>query len=441
MLVLFAVPSIAQNVRVLDEIVAVVGENIITRSELEAEYAQAKESMNYFEGDLKCEILNQLIVQKLYLHKGDLDSTYADDARVDAEVDRRIQYYAGQIGGEANLEKYLGKTIAEYKAQMRDKIAQQMVSQQVQQMLIADVKASPTDVRKYFATIPKDSLPKFGKEVEIGMVAMKPEPSAYARKYALEDITKLRQSIIDGKYTFDMAARLNSDDKTTAVNGGELGYFSRGQMVSSFERAAFRLPEDSISEVIETKYGYHILQLIDRKGEKVNVRHILLKPLIVNSDFERLKGEMDSLITALKEGKMTMCAVASKNSVDVETKDNCGYFTDRNTGANLVPVDGLDPIIAAMAERMKVGEYSIPEKYQDYDGTLGYRFFVLSRIVLAHTANLKEDYQKIQNLALEKKQEDTVNEWVEEYKQSVYVWIDEKYVGCKELSTWKGLSN
>lgn len=431
----------AQNIRVLDEVVAVVGESIILKSQMEAEYAQAKKEMTFYDGDLKCEILNQLIIQKLYLHKAKLDSTYADASRVDAEVDRRIQYYASQIGGEARLEQYLGKTVEEYKAQMKPKVEEQMMTQQVQQGLVSGVKASPTDVRLFFNEIPKDSLPNFEKEVEFAMITMKPTPSEYAKQYAREKIVKLREDIMRGIYTFDFAAKSNSDDPGTSINGGELGYFARGQMVSAFERTAFKLKKDSISEVIETEYGYHIIQVIDRKGEKVNARHILIKPLIVPSDFVALKKEMSKLIVAVKTDSLTMCHIASKYSTDAQTKDNCGYFVDGSTGSQQVPVAALQPLIAAKAESMRPGEYSDPVKFQDIDGTEGYRFFYLRKVVPAHKANLKDDYQKIQTLAMEKKQDSEIEKWVSDFKKGVYVWIDDKYVNCTELEGWKGLSN
>jgi peptidyl-prolyl cis-trans isomerase SurA len=439
--VLTVMSSQAQNIRVIDEIVAVVGENIVMRSELEAEYAQAQKDMEMYDGDLKCEVLNQLVIQKLYLHKGAVDSIYASDDRVADELDRRIKYYATQIGGEKKLEQYLGKSIAEYKEQMRSKVEEQMVTQQVQQGLVSAVKASPTDVRKFFADIPKDSLPEFGEEVELALVTMKPKPSPYAKQYALEKMTKLRKDIMLGVYEFDYAARANSDDKGTAINGGELGYFSRGQMVGAFERTAFKLPADSVSEIIETEYGYHILKLIDRKGEKVNARHILIKPLIVKSDLEGLKGQMQTLLEGIQKDSITLCHVANEYSTDNQTKDNCGFYVDPTTGSQQVPLAALDPVMIAKVSTLKVGEYTSPEPFEDFDGTSGYRFFYLKEKVPAHKANLKDDYQKVQALALEKKQEETVKDWVTEYKNGVYVRIDYKYENCEEMSQWKGLSN
>ncbi|MDG1756590.1 MAG: peptidylprolyl isomerase [Bacteroidia bacterium] len=441
LLLIFGFEGYAQNQPVLDEIVAVIGNHIILRSDLEAEYIQAKKDMSFYPGDLKCEILNQLIIQKLYLHKGERDSIYSSPEMVESELDRRVKYYASQIGGEARLAQYLGMTINEYKDRRRPEIENQQVSQKVQSTIVSDIKASPTDVRKFFASIPKDSLPKFGEELELGLISMKPEPSDYAKEYALEKITKIRQDLLRGLYSFDFAAKSNSDDKTTAVNGGELGYFSRGQMVGAFERVAYKLKGDSISEVIETKYGYHILQLIDRKGEKVNARHILIKPLIVKSDLSALRNKMLEIISGLKSDSLSMCKVASDFSTDMYTKDNCGFYADQTTGSQQISIEVLDPLIAAKASVMREGQYSKPEKFEDIDGTSGYRFLYLRKAIPSHTANLKDDYQKIQALALEKKKEDTINKWVSEYKRNVYVRIDEKYASCKELSQWKGLAN
>lgn len=431
----------AQKGPVLDEIVAVIGDNIVLKSELETEYVQAKSEMSFYEGDLKCEILNQLVVQKLFLHKGEIDSVVVGDDRVQGEVDRRIQYYAQQIGGEKRLEEYLGKSIAEYKEQMRGKIEEQMITQQVQQGLVSGVKASPTDVRKFFAEIPRDSLPTFGKEVEVAVIAIKPKPSEYAKAYAKEQIDEIRQKIVDGLYTFDFAAKSNSDDQGTAINGGDLGYFGRGQMVGAFERTAFRLKKGEISKVVETQFGYHIIQLIDRKGEKVNARHILIKPLIVPSDYTAVKDQITQIREDLINGKTTLCKVASEYSVDTYTKDNCGFYADQNTGSQQVSVEALPPLVAARIEGMNAGEYSTPSRYQDEDNSEGYSFIFLRKVVAAHVANLKDDYQKVQTLAKERKEEKTVKDWVDTYKKGVYVWIDPKYAGCKEMAGWKGLSN
>lgn len=439
-LITLSISSFAQRGKVLEEVVAVVGENIILKTDLETEYLQAKQQMEFFDGDLKCEVLNQLIIQKLYLHKGELDSVDVSAERVEAEVERRVKYYASQIGGERQLERYLGKSVEEYKDLMRPKIKEQMMTQEVQQKLIADVKVSPTEVRRFFEKMPKDSIPVLETEVEVAQIVMSPEPSEIAKEYAYETIKEIRDAIIAGEYTFEFAARLKSDDKGTAVNGGELGYFTRGQMVGEFERTAFKLKKDSISEIIETEYGYHIIKLIDRKGEKLNARHILIKPLILESDFKVVREKMDALIASLKNDSASFCKAAADNSEDMYTKDNCGFFSDPTTGAQQVPISTLDPQVVKKVKSMKIGEYSEPEIFQQYDGTKAYRFFYLRSIKPEHKANLQDDYQKIQKLALAEKQDVAVQDWVEEFKKGVFVSIDDKYVNCEELKGWQGLN-
>lgn len=439
-LVIWSIASFAQRGKVLEEVVAVVGENIILKTDLETEYLQAKESMDFYDGDLKCEVLNQLIIQKLYLHKGKLDSVDVSPERIEAEVDRRVKFYASQIGGERQLERYLGKSIEEYKELMRPKIKEQMITQEVQQGLMSGVKVSPTEVRRFFEKMPEDSIPILETEVEVAQIVMSPKASEVAKEYALETIKEIRKEIMDGKYTFEFAARLKSDDKGTAVNGGELGYFTRGQMVSEFERVAFKLKKDSVSEIVETEFGYHIIQLIDRKGEKLNARHILIKPLILDSDFKDVKVKMDEIISALKKDSASFCKQAAENSEDLYTKDNCGFFSDPTTGAQQVPLSTLDPQVVQKVKAMEIGQYSEPEIFQKYDGSKAYRFFYLKSIKPEHQANLKDDYQKIQTLALAEKQDREVSKWVDEFKVGVYISIDEKYVNCKELSGWKGLN-
>ena len=431
---------LAQSGKVLEEIVAVVGENVILKSDLETEYLQAKGQMSFYEGDLKCEVLNQLIIQKMYLHKGSMDSVAVSDDRVEAEVNRRVQYYAAQIGGEMQLERYLGKSIEEYKELMRPKVREQMIIQDVQQRIMSEVKVSPTQVQAFFAKIPKDSLPVFEREVELGQISMGPEPSQIAKDYAYETVKEIRADIIAGKYSFEYAARFKSDDKGTAKNGGELGYFTRGQMVGAFERVAFKLAKDSISEIVETEYGYHIIQVIDRKGEKVNARHVLIKPLILPSDLEEVERKMRRLIIQLKTDSTTMCKAASNYSIDLYTKDNCGFYVDPNTGSQKVPINSLEQEVSSVATNMEVGEYTSPRAYKQYDGTDAYRFFYLKSSSAEHKANLRDDYQKIQKMALSEAQDAYVSNWVEEYKTGVYVWIDEKYRNCNELAGWEGLN-
>jgi peptidyl-prolyl cis-trans isomerase SurA len=433
----FSHHTLAQPKQVLEEVVAIIGDNIILKSEWEAEYLQVKDQYIGYKGNLKCEILNQLVLQKLLLHKAELDSVVIADDQVEYEMDRKIRYFVSQIGDEARLEQYLGKTILQYKEDMKPKIVQQMQVQEVQKKMLDAVKASPTEVRKYFDEIPTDSLPLFGAEVELGQIVMIPKPNAFARKYARETLEKYREEIISGKRNFELTAKSFSDDKGSAVNGGELGYFKRGEMVAAFEAMAFKLKPDSISPIIETQYGYHILKLIDRKGEKINIRHILIKPTIITRDLMETEKFLKELIVKIKADSISFCQAAAKHSEDESTKSNCGFFTDPNVGANRIEIELLDQDVVLQVQKMKPGDFSLPTPIQAPDGSTAYRILYLKSETKPHRANLKDDYQKIQAFALEKKKQKVMEEWAIKFKKNVFIRIEPSEMDCSEMERWK----
>ena len=427
---------IAQPKQVIEEIAAVVGENIIVKSEWETEYLQAKEQYTEFKGDLHCEILNQLILQKLMLHKAEIDSVVISDEQVEYETDRKMRYFVAQIGDEKKLEQYLGKTILQYKEEIKPKIKQQMLIQEVQKSLLEGVKVTPTEVKHYYEAIPKDSLPLFGAEVELGQILITPKPNKYAKEYAYSVLKNYRDDIIAGKRNFELTAKSFSEDKSSAVNGGELGFFKRGEMVASFEAAAFKLKPDSISPIIETQFGYHILKLIERKGERINVRHILIKPTIINQDLAETEKLLNNIIERIKKDSMTFCQAANKYSEDEYTKSNCGFFSDPNLGSSKVDIELLDKDVVLQIQKMQPGEFSIPTLVYLPDGSTAYRILFLKSESKPHKANLKDDYQKIQAFALEKKKQKTMTEWADKYKKSVFIKITEKYTNCEEIKHW-----
>ncbi len=430
-------PAMAQPKQILEEVVAVVGENIILKSEWEAEYLQGKEQYNDFKGDLHCEILNQLLLQKLLLHKAELDSVVISDEQIEYEMDRKIRYFVSQIGDEARLEQYLGKSILEYKKEMKPRITQQMQVQEVQKKLLDAVKVSPTEVLKHFNEIPKDSLPLFGAEVELGQIVVIPKPNQFAKDYAYSTLKKYREEIIAGKRNFELTAKSFSDDKGSALNGGELGYFKRGDMVSNFEAMAFKLKPDSVSPIIETQFGYHILKLIDRKGEKINVRHILIKPTIITRDLAETEQFLKNLVVRIKADSISFCQAAAKYSEDEMTKSNCGFFSDPNLGTNKVEIEILDPDVVLQVQKMKPGDFSVPTPIVAQDGSSAYRVLYLKSETKPHRANLSDDYQKIQAFALEQKKKKMMTDWATKFKKVVFIRIEPEYLTCKEMADWR----
>jgi peptidyl-prolyl cis-trans isomerase SurA len=355
--------------------------------------------------------------------------------RVNQELDRRIKYFAMQFGGEKKMEEFYGKTTSQIKEDNREKIKNNLIVTEMQQKALKDVKVSPYDVRKYFNSIPEDSLPYYSAEVEVAQIVMEPKVSEEAKKMAYEKIFDLRQRILNGD-NFTTLALIYSEDKGSAVNGGELGFFTRGDMVPEFEAAAFKLKPDSISKIIETKYGYHILKLVDRKGENINVRHILIRPQIFRTDVQRAKELLDSILWLVKIDSLTFEQAAKKYSDDNMTKGNGGFIIDQQNGTTRVPVDELDKAIYFRIENMKAGDISEPEliTIDGPDRQQAWRVFYLKSEVKPHIANLKDDYQKYQGLAFREKQQKALTAYVDKAKKSTYIRISPNYALCPQLS-------
>lgn len=426
----------AQKVGILDEIIAVVGENYILRSDLEAEYFQMKTQYEVMPENLRCDLMEQLLMQQLMLHKADVDSTYVSEEMIEAELERRLRFYASQIGGEKKLEKYLGKSIAEYKEVIRPTLEKQMRIQEVQSTMIRDIKVSPTEVRRFFDEIPTDSLPVFDSEVEVGQILISPKPSKFAKEYAYTTLEKLRKEIISGKRDFAVTASSYSDDIGSKMKGGDLGYFERGQMVPEFEAMAYKLKGDTISPIIETDFGYHILQLLDRKGDRLNVRHILIKPKIIDTDITESKDFLRQLSKKILGDTITFCDAAAKFSEDEMTKSSCGMFTNSAIGTSRVEISELEADVALVVQKLEPGQISVPLEVYNPDGSTSYRIIYLKSEVEPHVANLKVDYQKIQAFATEKKKVEEMQKWAKQYRKNSYVWIDEDFTECPTIKEW-----
>jgi peptidyl-prolyl cis-trans isomerase SurA len=426
----------AQQGKLIDEIIGVVGDNIVLESEVEIEFKQMQKEFPELHDTMKCEILKQKLVEKLMLTKAQLDSIELSEDRVDAELDKRIRYFASQHpDGEKGLEEFYGKPISEIKANNRDKIRSSMLIQEMQGKILKDVKASPTDIKNFFNEMAKeDSLPYYSAEVELAQIIIEPKVSREAKEIAYEKILELRTRIVDGD-NFNTLALIYSDDKGSAAKGGELGYFTRGDMVSEFEGAAFKLKPDSISKIIETKYGYHILKLIDRKGDNINVRHILVKPQIFRSDVAAAKTLLDSIIWLVKTDSMSFEKAAKKYSDDLPTKAKGGFITEGQIGTTKVPIDELPKDLYFTIEKMKPGDISEPEQITlpGTDREQAWRVLYLKSESQPHECNLKDDYQKLQAMAYQKKQIKATQEWIEKYKKQVYMSVSDSYKDCPSV--------
>lgn len=424
--------------KVVDKVVAVVGDNIILKSEIDQQYAQYLMQGNKPDKNTKCGFLQNMLSQKLLSQQAVLDSITVNDEDVDDEIDRRMRIMVSRAGGQDRLEEFLGKSLIQYKDEIRPEIREQLVAQKMQSKITEKVEVTPLEVERFFKAFPKDSLPEYNTEVEIGTIVVYPQLTDKEKEIYKDKAEALRLRVKSGD-NFATLARLYSQDPGSARDGGELPYFDRKTMAKEFTAWAFKLKPGEISPVFETEFGFHFLQVIDRKGEQVKVRHILIIPQNTQASLDRAKAKIDSIYTKVKDGKMDFSNAASLYSDDNDTKYNGGMMLDAenvSTRTTHIPTDKLDPKVFLTIDTMKVGTYSTPELFTDARGKTGYRFFYLKSKVPPHKANLDQDLPKIKDAAYQDKVNKTVSEWFEKKRKSTYIKIDKDYYNCDSLKDW-----
>ena len=424
----------------IDRIVSIVGGNPILQSDVENEYNQMVMQGANAVSLSKCSVLEEMMFNKLLVHQSELDSVEISDAQIQGELDQRMHYYIQQIGSEQKLEEYMGKSIAELKEEYRGDIKKMLLARHVQQKIISDVKVTPGDVRAYFNTIPKDSLPRINAEYEIQQIVKRPPVGEKEKKAVKEKIEKIRERIKNGE-DFGALAVLYSEDVESAKRSGELGLVARTDLVSEFSAAAFSLKGKEISQVIETQFGYHVIQLIERRGEMINVRHILLTPKVSTAEILKSQQQLDSVYTKISEGKMTFEEAAEKYSDDENGKTSGGLMINPQSGTSNFEVEELDPNSFFVIDKLKVGEVSTPTKLPTQDGKQVYKLIKLKSRSTPHVANLREDYQRISNIALQLKQNKAINDWITKKRKNVYVKIDEEFATCQFKHVWVDAKN
>lgn len=419
--------------QVVEKIVAVVEDNIILKSDLDLQIIQAKEAGYIGEEDVTCEILNQLIIDKVFVVQAGRDSIQVTNDEVDGELNRRLEYFISLFGSIEKLEEYYGKTLFDLKEEFRDDIYQQLLSDRMQNSIFADLTITPNEVFDFFNKIPKDSLPYFNAEVEIGQIVIFAEPTLLQKQAAKEKAEKIRQDIINGS-DFGFQALLYSDDPGSATKDGELGYVKRGELVPEFEAVAYRLEGDEVSEVVETEFGYHIIQLIDKKGERINVRHILITPDIDNSNVETALQKTEEVLAKIEKGDIDYQKAVSLYSEDEASKQNGGLLTNQQTGNTFFEMSQLEGNVALALDMIDVGEFSEILPYQSYDNKTGFRIIYLQSETPAHMASLDTDYSKIKAVAKQTKQNEELQKWLANKIESIYIRVDEEYENCDLIS-------
>lgn len=430
----------AQQVHTLDKVAAVVGGNIILQSDIELAYANQLAQGMPPDPTFKCQILQQLISQKILAAQAIIDSIEVKDDEVDNEVDRRMRSMMARAGGQDRLEQFLGRSVIQYKDEIRPDIKENLIAEKMKDKITDKQNVTPQDVERYYNKIPKDSLPTFNKEVEVGEIVFQPKLTKDEKAYFKEKAEGLRNRVKAGE-DFGTLARLYSQDPGSAPDGGDLGFGDRNAYVKEFSAWAFKLKAGEISPVFESDFGFHFLQVIERRGEQVHVRHILIVPSVTQASLDRAKGKADSIYTLLQKNKsVSFSSAAGYYSDDKDTKYNGGMMLnaeDVQSRSTHIPSDKLDPQVALVIDTMKVGEISKPQLYAGVtDGKKTYKILYLQSVTDAHKANLTQDFPKIKEAAFNDKISRTLSEWFEKRRKETFIKIDPQYQSCPQVKGW-----
>lgn len=425
--------------KIIDEIIAQVGEFPILLSDIEAQRLQMKGEGLDVDEKTNCSLLEELLYQNLLLNQSKIDSLEMSDAQVNAEMENRLRTLEQQIGSREKLEQFYGKTYTQIKEEFREIIRDRLLSQEMERQIIADVQVSPSEVRSFFNTIPSDSLPYINEKISIQQIVIYPKITQASRNAVIEKLNGWRADIQAGNRSFSAVATIHSEDQGSAKDGGKIEA-TRGMMVKPFEAAAFSLEVGQISDVVETQYGYHIIELISRKGDDYTIRHILLTPEVGRQELRDAATLMDECYAKLKKHEITWDEAVKAYSEDDDTKQNQGNLSNPYTGEqfwDVANINQIDPQIFGLINGLETGEISSPGLYTDMKSRKeGVRVVRIKNRTEPHTANLKDDYNFIKKAAENNKKEEKIITWVNSKVGKTYIRFDEKYVSCDFRYSW-----
>ena len=433
--------SFAQ-VQTADRVVAIVGDNIILQSEIEVSFLQEQNKVTdkVLPESTKCQILDNLLLEKLFVAQGALDSVLIQEEEVNAELDRRVRYFISVFGSREKLEEYYGKTLSELKDEFSDDVRTQLMSDKVRGKAFSNLKVSPEEVKTYFNSIPKDSIPFFNSELELAQIIIYPKINKEQKKIAKEKLEKIKKEIEDGA-DFSLQAILYSDDPGSSTDGGNLGMIERGELVPDFEAAAYRLNEGELSEIVETPFGFHLIKMDEKRGDRVKVRHILVRVKLTNADVILAKEMTDSVHRMLVNEKISFREAVSKYSEDDATKSSGGLMFNPKNGTSYFEKADIDGNLIFTIDQMKAGEFSEVLTYTTQERTgetkTGYRIILLKSETPAHRASLETDYAKIQAATKATKQNKELEKWIDVHKENTFIKIDPAFSQCENLVKWK----
>lgn len=430
----------SQNSQVIDKVIAVIGDNVILHSDIEEQVDQMTLSDMPVDENTRCELVEDLMYQKLFVNQAKSDSVEVSEEQIEQELNRRLRYFISQIGSEEELVKFYGKTIDQIKEDFKDEVEEILLIQTMQQEVIGSVRVSPVDVREFYNSIPKDSLPYINSQARVAQIVKMP-PISKDEEDRLKAKLREFKKRVDGGEDFGTLAYLYSADPGSAEQNGELGMMDKADLVAEFANAATGLLPGQMSDVVKSPFGYHLIQMIERKGDRINVRHILLIPQVSPKDLQKAKVFLDSIKNQIETvDTLTFAKAALEFSTDDETRMNGGEMINPVDGTNRFELETLGQIDRSLlftVQKLEKVEISTAELFQTIDGKRAYRLVQLKEVTKPHIANLKDDYHRLQETTKRKKENDRLEEWINEHKNSAYIWVDKVYATCPFQTKWE----
>jgi len=420
----------AQN-NIIDEVIAVVGDNAILLSDIEHQYEQALMEGAQFAGDLKCNIFEQQLISKLLLNQAKLDSIEVGENQVVNQVDSRINYFISQIGSKEKLEEYFNKSLIQIKRDQMEMVRTQMLTQSMQGEITKDINVTPSEIRAFYRGMDKDSLPMIPTQFELQQIVLNPKVEQKEIDRVKTQLRDFQRQINEGR-DFATLAVLYSEDKGSAARGGELGWTPRSGLVPEFASVAFNLQDkNKVSKIVETEYGFHIIQLIDRKGERINCRHILIKPKVTEAARKETQANLDTIRGLIMDNTMSFEEAALRFSMDKDSRTSGGLMLNPQTGTSKFELSQIPVAINKQLQTMQVNDISQSfYMLDDRKGQETYRLVKLKKKTDPHRANMRDDYQMMQNLLENKKQQETLDKWIKTKQQETYITIDDNWINC-----------
>lgn len=426
----------AQDTIILDKIIAKVGGEVIFHSDVEEQMAMMRERKVNPGLAERCLILESLIAQSMLVHYAKIDSVVVTDEEVDAEIDQRMNQILAMMNNDRKMfQDVYGQTVSEMREQVKDDMMRKLQGDRMQQQIINSVEVTPAEVLEYYNQIPKDSLPYFNAEVEIAEIVIYPEVNAEEREKALKKVNGIREQLVAGADFAELAIKYSDDG--SGREGGNLGWTSRGNFVPEFEAAAFQLEKGELSEVVETEYGFHLIQLIDRRGNQVNTRHILIRPRITEADLAKTRKTLDSIRQLILIDTLTFAEAVQKfGDKRVQSYSNNGRMINPVTSNTFFETGDLDSEIFFAIDTLEIGEITPPIEYRTQLGDYFYKIVQLQARSTPHQANLQQDYSRIQQAARDSKRNQAFSDWINKRVSDTYIVIDPRYQQCPNIDRW-----